>query len=116
MFFDKTCKVSAVTYTTVWGASKRTYNTIYDGIECNFEQTKQWLHTRDYAENVGLPKYEVVLPMTYNQVRENQTIELIDPVLWSMWLFIIGSVNASPSIGGGIDCITLFAHAMKWQQ
>jgi len=116
MFFDKLCTISATTYTTVGGFSKRTYTTLYENIECNFEQNKKKLVNTEYAQNANVPDYVVVLPVAYNEIQENQKIILIDPVLWSMWEYIISSVNADRSIWGGIDCITLYVQAMKWQQ
>jgi len=81
MFFDKLCTISATTYTTVGGFSKRTYTTLYENIECNFEQNKKKLVNTEYAQNANVPDYVVVLPVAYNEIQENQKIILIDPVL-----------------------------------
>lgn len=115
MFFDKTCKIYSVTYTTVWWFAKKENVLLYNNIICNFEQNKKKLVNTEYANNVNVPDYVVVLPIQYNAVRENMVIELIDPVLWSMGEYIVSSVNADKSIWGGIDCITLYATIVKWQ-
>lgn len=74
------------------------------------------MNSKDYAENVDLPKYTVVLPITCKNVKENQQIVLIDPVLWSMGMYIIWHVDASLSMSWSVDCITLFVEQMKWTQ
>lgn len=116
MFFDKQCTISAVTYTNVWGFPKRTYTDLYVWIPCNFELNKELLRGTDTGENVDMPKYTITIPIKYNQVRENFLIQLIDPVLGSVWQYIISRVSADQSISWHIDCITLYAQEIKWQQ
>jgi len=116
MFFDKLCTISSVTYTIVWGFQKRVYADLYVNIPCNFELNRDAMKWTNLWENVDMPKYVIVLPIEYKNVRENQTIELTDPILWTLGQYIISRVSADPSIGGYIDCITLYAQEMKWQQ
>jgi hypothetical protein len=115
MFFDKTCNIYTTTYSTVWGVSKRKYTLLYSNVPCNFEQNKQLLKWTGYAENTDTPQYIVVMPLTYNLVRENYKIVMTDPFLWPIGNYIISSVNANKSISGWIDCITLYVSNMKWQ-
>lgn len=115
MFFDKKCTISTTTYTTVWGVKKRAYTPLYSLIECNFEANEKRMSNTDYANNVELPTYIVVLPVKYNQIRPNQKIVLIDPVLWEVGTYITGTAQANKSISWLIDCITLPVYAQKWQ-
>lgn len=115
MFFDKTCNIYTTTYSTVWGVSKRKYTLLYSNVPCNFEQNKQVLKGTAYAENTDTPQYIVVMPLTYNLVRENYKVVMTDPFLWPIGNYIISSVNANKSISGWIDCITLYVSNMKWQ-
>jgi hypothetical protein len=115
MFFDKTCDIYTTTYSTVWWVPKRTYTKLYSDIPCNFEQNKQVLRWTGYAENTDIPQYIIVIPLTYNLVRENYKVVMTDPFLWTLWDYVISSVNANKSISGWIDCITLYVSNMKWQ-
>lgn len=118
MFFDKLCTIYSISYQTVWWFPKRVYTKLYNKIPCNFEKPRErfWMSSKDYAENVDLPKYTIVLSTTYNQVRENQEIVLTDPTLWDVGRYLISRVDANLSMSWSIDCITLFAEEMKWAQ
>ena len=114
MFFDKTCSIYTTTYTTVWGVANKTYTLLYEDIPCNYEQNKAGFYAKGFADNVDIPKYIIVIPLTYKLVRENYKIVLTDPFLWELWSYVISSVNANKSISGWIDCITLYAETLKW--
>lgn len=114
MFFDKLCTISTVSYTTVKWQRQRSLTALYSNIQCNFEQNKKKLYNPDYANNVNVPDYTIVIPVQYNAVRENMTIVLTDPILWNMGTYVISSVNANKSITWGVDCITLLAQIDKW--
>ena len=87
---DKRCTISSVTYTNVGGVAKRVYTALYTNIACDFyAPSKKTIESLQYAENVQDVRYEVVLPVTYVGVRENQVIELIDPVLGNRGKYII---------------------------
>jgi len=116
MFFDKLCTIYSVSYQTVWWFPKRVYIKLYNKIPCNFEKDRNFMYSKDYAENVDMPKYKVVLPINCNLVRENQEIVLTDPTLWDLGRYIIGHVDASISMTWSIDCITLSVEQMKWAQ
>jgi hypothetical protein len=115
MFFDKLCSISDVQYTKVWWVSKRSKVSLYTSIPCNYEQSKTYMRQLEYAKNVDVPKYQVVIWINYNLVRENQVIELIDPILWSMWEYIVSGLNATKSVWWWIDCITLECTELKWR-
>jgi hypothetical protein len=93
IFFDKTCSISSVSYTTVGGVAKRGYSTLYSNIPCDFyPPSKRTMESMQYAENVKDIRYEVVLPISYNAIRENQVIELIDPVLGNRGKYLVATV------------------------
>jgi len=115
MFFDKKCTISATSYEKLGWTEKRVYTDIYTEVECNFEANDKIMTERDYASNVELPTYTVVLPIKYNEVRENQKIILYD-LLWERWTYITWIPQANQSITWVIDCITLPVFAQKWQR
>ena len=115
MFFDKTCTISQTTYVKVGWSSKRVNAPIYTDIECNFEIKREQIKDTNLGRNSDVLRYVVVIPITYDLVRENYTVELIDPDLWTKGDFIINDVQADRSIWGGIDCITFIAKEITWQ-
>jgi hypothetical protein len=115
MFFDKSCNVSSVSYTKVGWTSKRTKASIYSEIECNFEINKKPLQDTQISKNSDLLKYKVVVPITYNLIRTNYIIELIDDTLWSLWDFIISNVQSFKSISWTINNISFTATEIQWQ-
>jgi len=115
MFFDKTCTIYETTYQKVWWTSKRVKSSIYENIECNFEVKRIMIKDTELGRNTDESKYVVVVPITYNKIRENYNVELIDPDLWSRWTYIINDVQADRSMGWWIDCITFIAKEIKWQ-
>ena len=114
MFFDKTCNVYSIAYTKVGWSSKRAKTAVYTWIECNFEVKKKGITEQETGKNVNILKYRVVLPITYNLVRNNYNIEVIDDTLWNMWEFIISDIQSFKSYTG-IDCITFIATEIQWQ-
>lgn len=115
MFFDKTCTISAISYTTLDWTAKRVYTPVYTGISCNFEQNKSLLRGVEISESSKDIKYTVVMPVEYNDVKVGYLIELTDPTLWNMGKYMVASIDASKSLSGVIDCITLYCQITKWQ-
>jgi len=115
MFFDKICTIIQTTYNKVGWTSKRVNTPIYTDIECNFEVKRIQTYNEELGKNAIDLKYVVVVPIAYNLIREDYTVELIDPDLWSRWTYVITDVQADRSIGWWIDCITFIAKDIQWQ-
>lgn len=114
MYFDKTCNITTTTYTKVWWSSKRVDTTLYSWIECNFEVAKKGIEETETSKNKNALKYQVIVPIQYDLIRNNYNIELIDDTLWSVGMFVISDIQSFKSYTG-IDCIMFIATEIQWQ-
>jgi len=115
MFFDKTCNVYTIGYTKVWWSSKRAKTSLYSWIECNFEVKKRDIQNTELWKNDDILEYEVIVPIKYNSIRNNQNVELIDDTLWTIWTFIVSDIQSFKSLSGWVDCIMFIAKELQWQ-
>jgi len=108
MFFDKKCTIYWVVLSSVRGVETKTKTAIYTNIDCNFEiRTKKDLSNSNIARESNIQTYDVALPINNSLVRQWQAIELIEPVIGSIWTFVIDNVLVNQSLSWQADNLLL---------
>lgn len=107
-FYDKTCTIERVTFTSVSGWSKPVMTTTYTDIPCAFwAVNKTNLQDAPEAQEVDKKNYTANLQGQYTDVRLWDYLTLKDKTWISLWKFLVIDTIQYPDLRDNIDNIAL---------
>lgn len=100
--FPQTCSVYSFTDAIVGGEMTRTYAVVHENVPCYLFDAGggiRAIDTRQSSES-RLGETVVAVPATYTGVRDGYRVEITDPTLGTLGVYIVQSVRANRGISG----------------